>query len=205
MLGQAAVEVVHDKRPSALAYVVQVLRYLFTPTFFREIARLSAFYAINHVKGISKIHRGQGARIWPTVLLRNAERIYIGDNTAINHNNILWAGRRSACIRIGRDVMTGPSVHMIAYNHHVENGRPLREEFVDRDIIVEDNVWIGAGVVILAGARIGEGCVVGAGAVVTGELPPHSVCVGVPARVVKTLRPGPARGEGDSASCASLC
>lgn len=179
---------IYDKCPNNFQYVLQVLRYTPTVTFFKELFYLFAYYVINHVKGISKAHIGKGSRIWPTALLRDAERIYIGNNTTINHNNILWAGRESAVIRIGNNVMTGPNVHIIAYNHYVENTMVLREHFSEQDIIIEDDVWLGAGVIILAGTKIGQGTVVGAGAVVTGSLPAHSVCVGVPAKVVKTLQ-----------------
>lgn len=178
---------IHDKRPTYLEYALRVLRYMFTLSFPKALFCLFVYYVLNHVQGMCTAHMGTGARLWPTVLLRNAERLYIGDNTTINHNTILWAGRESAVIRIGNNVMMGPNVQIIAYNHFVEQGVPLSEHFTEEDIIIEDNVWLGAGVTVLAGARVGQGTVVGAGAVVVGELPRHSVCAGVPARVVKTL------------------
>ena len=73
-------KVIYDKRPTYLQYVLTLLRYIATLSFFKEAFYLFAYYVINHVKGISKAHIGKGSRIWPTVLLRNAERIYIGDN-----------------------------------------------------------------------------------------------------------------------------
>jgi len=81
--------------------------------------------------------------------------------------------------------MLGPNVTILAYNHYVEDGVALPEHFSEDDIIIGDNVWVGASVSILAGATIGEGSVIGAGAVVVGDLPPHSVCVGVPAKPIK--------------------
>jgi len=178
---------IYDKRPSTFQYVKHVLRYGFTLTCFREIVYLFFYYAINHVKGVSKAHLGKGVRIWPTALLRDAERIYIGDGSSINHNNVLWAGRESAVIRIGKNVLLGPNVTILAYNHYVEEGGTLPEHFSEEDIIIGDNVWVGAGVTILAGAKIGEGSVVGAGAVVVGHLPSQSICVGVPAKPIKTI------------------
>ena len=56
---------------------------------------------------------------------------------------------------------------------------------LDRDIIVEEDVWIGVNVTLLAGVTLGRGCVVAAGAVVTKNMPPYSVVGGVPARVIK--------------------
>jgi len=178
---------IHDKRPSTFSYIKDILRYGFTLTCFREIVYLFFYYIINHVKGISKAHLGKDVRIWPTALLRNAERIYIGAGSSINHNNILWAGRESAVIRIGKNVMLGPNVTMLAYNHYVEDGIVLLEHFSEDDVIIGDNTWIGAGVIILSGAKIGEGSVIGAGAVVVGELPSYSICVGAPAKPVKTI------------------
>ena len=58
---------------------------------------------------------------------------------------------------------------------------------VIQGIVVEDGAWIGAGAILLDGVRVGEGAVVGAGAVVTGDVPPHTLAVGVPARVVWRL------------------
>ena len=54
-------------------------------------------------------------------------------------------------------------------------------------ITVEDNVWLGGGVILLPGVTVGANTVVGAGAVVTKDLPPNVVAVGTPARVIRTL------------------
>lgn len=80
---------IYDKRPNNFRYVLQVLRYTPTVTFFKELFYLFAYYVINHVKGISKAHIGKGSRIWPTALLRDAEPIYICYNITINYNSIL--------------------------------------------------------------------------------------------------------------------
>jgi len=52
-------------------------------------------------------------------------------------------------------------------------------------ILIEDNVWLGFGVIVLSGVRIGKGAVIGAGSVVTDDIPAGAIAVGVPARVVK--------------------
>lgn len=57
----------------------------------------------------------------------------------------------------------------------------------DRDIIVEEDVWLGINVTLLNGTHIGRGCIVGAGCVVSGEWPPYSVIVGNPAKIIKFL------------------
>jgi len=133
------------------------------------------------------VHIGKGARIRPTVLLRDAERIYIGRNSTINHNNVLWAGKESAVIRIGNNVMTGPNVMIYAFNHGVEpvDSPMIEQPFTESDVVIEDNVWIGSGSIILPGVTVGKGVVVAAGSVVTKDLPANSICGGVPARVIK--------------------
>jgi len=65
-------------------------------------------------------------------------------------------------------------------------------------VTIEDDVWIGTGAVIGKGVRIGRGSVIGAGAVVTKDIPPYSVAVGVPCRVVRSRRPLENQGTGET-------
>ena len=92
-----------------------------------------------------------------------------------------------APITIGDDVQIGPNVQLLTPTHPVEAG-PRRDKWESaRPITVGDNVWLGGGVIVLAGMTIGENTVVGAGAVVTRDLPPDVVAVGSPARVIRRL------------------
>jgi maltose O-acetyltransferase len=90
-------------------------------------------------------------------------------------------------IVIGRDVMMGPRCILMASNHETSafdvpmNRQGFREP---QPIVIEDDVWIGAGVVILPGRRIGTGSIVGAGAVVAHDVPPWTIVAGNPAAVV---------------------
>jgi maltose O-acetyltransferase len=95
-----------------------------------------------------------------------------------------------APITIGDDVQMGPNVQLLTPTHPVEP-EPRREKWeAARPISIADNVWIGGGVIVLAGVTIGENTVVGAGAVVTRDLPANVVAVGNPARVIRTLDVG---------------
>ena len=81
----------------------------------------------------------------------------------------------------------GPGCAVIASNHGVAAGHLIREQpDEDAPIVIGDDVWIGANVVVTAGSVINDGCVVGAGAVVVGELPANMICVGIPARPLKS-------------------
>jgi acetyltransferase-like isoleucine patch superfamily enzyme len=78
---------------------------------------------------------------------------------------------------------------MLAVNHvYQDPTRPMVEQGVTAEgIVIEDDVWIGAGAIVTDGVRIGKGAVVAAGAVVTKDVPPHTVVGGVPARVIKAI------------------
>ncbi len=119
------------------------------------------------------------------VLAHQGVGITVGENTAIGARNTIWG---QGGVSIGRDVLLGPNVLVVSENHgYLDPDLLIRlQPAVRAPVVVGDDCWLGAGVTVLAGVTIGPGCVVGAGAVVTADLPPRSVAVGVPARVVGT-------------------
>jgi acetyltransferase-like isoleucine patch superfamily enzyme len=90
---------------------------------------------------------------------------------------------------IGDRVYTSPFTQIIAVNHvFTEPDRPFIDQGITAEgIVIEDDVWLGAGAIITDGVRVGKGAVVAAGAVVTRDVPPHSVVGGVPAKLIKTI------------------
>ncbi len=110
--------------------------------------------------------------------------ISIGDNSGIGENSYLLSSE----IYIGNDVMMGPECMMYTSNHVIEDtSRPMwHQGFTDPEpIVIEDDVWIGARVIILGGVTIGKGSVIGAGSVVTKSVEPYSIVVGNPAKLIK--------------------
>lgn len=112
-----------------------------------------------------------------TPLLVIGDRTYIGDQV-----NLRAAG---GVIKIGRDVLIANQVTIAASNHGIKLGKPMiDQEWRRGDVLIEDDVWIGAGVVVLPGAIIRRGAVIGAGAVVRGEVPANTIYGGIPARQI---------------------
>ncbi len=91
-------------------------------------------------------------------------------------------------IHIGEYCMIASHCGIYANNHiFTDLSRPMRLQGETAEgIVIEDDCWLGTGVKVLDGVRIGRGCVIGAGAVVTKDIPPYSIAVGVPAKVIRT-------------------
>ncbi len=99
----------------------------------------------------------------------------------------------SANLRIGHNVVIAAQCSFISAQHVFSDvSRPIHEQGLTTkgDIVIEDDVWLGTGVKVMDGVRIGQGAVIGANAVVTKDISPYSVAVGMPARVIRK------RGEG---------
>jgi acetyltransferase-like isoleucine patch superfamily enzyme len=108
--------------------------------------------------------------------------VFIGDNTLIGIGNVIIGP-----VTIGNDVIFAQNIVASGLNHEYRDvTMPIHEQKVTvAPIVVEDECWIAANVVITAGVTIGKHSVVAAGAVVTKSIPPYSVAVGNPARVIK--------------------
>lgn len=126
--------------------------------------------------------------IWAPVEIRPigaASNVTIGEECFIN------SGVRFACpdvrVMIGQRVQIGPRVCFETVNHDLQAALEQRRPSSTQSIVVQDNVWIGAGVIVLQGVTIGQGAVVAAGAVVNRDVPANTLVGGVPARVLKAL------------------
>lgn len=119
------------------------------------------------------------------------KNIYIGDNAVIDGGAVFLTTR--AKLIIGDDFMCGPRVTIITGDHRIDipgrTMRSIREDEKlpenDQDVVIENDVWVGANAIILKGVTIGTGSVICAGAVVTKDVPPYSIVGGVPAKVIK--------------------
>ena len=111
--------------------------------------------------------------------------VVIGADCAINSGTVMYTGNG---IRIGDAVLIAANCTLAPTNHEfADAGRRIRDQGFQPSrggIVIEDDVWLGANVVVLDGAVIGQGCVVAAGAVVRGVLEPYSIYAGAPAKRV---------------------
>lgn len=111
-------------------------------------------------------------------------KISIGDRVYINaHCTVLDGGN----IAIGNDCMFGPNVQLLSVGHDIDPIKRLEKHSYIDDINIGNNVWLGAGVIVLAGVTIGDNSVVGAGSVVSKNVDSQSLYVGNPAVKVKSL------------------
>lgn len=111
--------------------------------------------------------------------------VIIGEETHIQPRCQLTAAKAS--IIIGKRVEIAVNCSFFPFNHAMIDGERIRElPLVSRgDIVIDDDVWLGAGVIVLDSVHIGEGAAIGAGAVVTRDIPANAIAAGVPAKVVQ--------------------
>ena len=108
----------------------------------------------------------------------------IGDGTYFNYGSNVSA---TNSVSIGKNCDIGQYAIIMDNDYHqVEDHTAMSE---GKPVVIEDDVWMGARVTVLGGSHIGRGSVIGAHAVVKGEIPPYSLAVGVPARVVRSIQP----------------
>ena len=156
-----------------------------------------------------KVHLGDGVIVDDNCLLdakgANNEGITIGDGVFLGRNTILSCkdgdivlddgvniGFNSqissgSSVRVGKDGLLASYCYLIGGGHESgDPGQPFQEQrAASHGIVLEDNVWLGAGVKVLDGVTIGADSMIGAGAVVAEDIPARSVAAGLPARVLR--------------------
>jgi len=169
--------VVRRRRQLHLGRGATLARGVFVDAFSRNGVAIGSNVCI----GAYTIIRASGVITAPGV------GVTIGDNSGIGEFSFIGA---AGGVRIGNDVIMGQRVGFHAENHVADAiNRPIRLQGVTHQgIVVEDDVWVGAGVIFLDGAHVGRGSIVAAGAVVRGRFAPYAVIAGVPARVVRMRR-----------------
>ncbi len=144
-------------------------------------------YAVRkNVRFGRNLHLGMGTIVDATVGLAIGDDVYVGKGCTLECNG-----------RIGNGVLIANRVGLVGRHDHDYRavGRSMRHApwigeadydpaYRAEQLVVEDDVWLGYGVVVLSGVTVGRGAVVAAGALVTRDVPPYSIVAGMPARVV---------------------
>ena len=198
-------------------WIPTVLGIAVRSILYRVILHINGWPAIENgvrLRFANHIHLSHGTYLDQGVYLHACPQgIHIGPNTLVMHGAVLhvynFRDIPHAGITIGRDsligeycvirgqggvhigdrVYTSPFTQIIAVDHvFADPDRPFIEQGITaRGITIEDDVWIGSGAIITDGVRVGKGAVIAAGAVVTKDVPPHTVVGGVPAREIREI------------------
>ncbi len=133
---------------------------------------------------------GSNVTITPPIFVGNPSNVYIGDDVGIGPNAVISAIRAKLIIKGKCAIAERLTVH--TGNHARICGKFITDitetnkpEGYDKDIVIEEDVWIGCNVTILSGVTIGRGSTIAAGAVVNKDIPPYCIAGGVPAKVIK--------------------
>ncbi|WP_351011760.1 acyltransferase [Shewanella sp. S1-58-MNA-CIBAN-0166] len=142
--------------------------------FFRSIRSLNAMFFLDYHGGNLNIEKD--AKFSPY--------IRVGRKSMLGENCRIYKG-----VEIGENVLMGPDVKIYTKNHIISNRDiPINQQGESfNKVIIEDDVWIGANVIILPGVKIGKGAVIGAGSIVTKSVDEYKIVCGNPA-VIKSTR-----------------
>jgi acetyltransferase-like isoleucine patch superfamily enzyme len=142
-------------------------------------------------KAKSVLLRWRGARVgarvklWRDVWVDDYRKLVLGDDVSVGKSAIFICG---GGISIGDRVMIAHGARIISSGHRIPEDAAETLRFTGPDaapIRIEDDAWVGAGAIVLAGVTVGRGAIVAAGAVVTKDVAPGSVMAGVPARLLR--------------------
>ena len=171
-----------------------VFSLIYTKIYFSNARLIRLPFDIRNKKYIkigNDFTTGFGCRLEAFPTGRNKNNcIVIGNNVQINDYVHIGA---VGSIKIGNNVLMASKIYITDHNHgsydeYISDhpmSIPIDRKAICKPVFIGDNVWIGESVCILPGVTIGEGCVIGALSVVTKSIPPYSIAVGSPAKVVK--------------------
>ena len=145
-----------------------------------------AWYVHDHIAPLAQMKLKENPRIHPTASLRCGKSISLGKNSHINQYCCIWASPNSK-ITLGDNLLMGPGVKIFSSNHgHLKSFPMNTQKWIEKDVTIGNDVWLGANVVVIPGIKIGDGAIIAAGAVVTKDIPAYAIAGGIPARIIKS-------------------
>lgn len=182
------------KKYGIIGTIKLIVSLVYTKIFFRNARLIRLPFDIRnrkHIKIGNDFTAGFGCRI-EAFPLNDLDQVCITIGKNVQINDYVHIGAVGA-ITIGDNVLMASKIYISDHNHgsydeiisdHPKSV-PIERKAICKPVVIGDNVWIGESVCVLPGVTIGEGCIIGALAVVTKTIPPFSIAVGSPARVVK--------------------
>ncbi len=130
--------------------------------------------------------------ITPPLFVNRAENVFLAEHTNIAANSYISAYnakfivKKNCALAEGLTVHTGNHARILGkfVTQVTEDNKP---EGYDKDVVINEDCWIGCNVTLLSGVTIGRGCTIAAGAVVNKDIPPYCIAAGVPAKVIKRI------------------
>lgn len=182
------------KRYGIIGAIKLIVSLVYTKIFFRNARLIRLPFDIRNKKNIkigNDFTAGFGCRI-EAFPLNNSNKVCITIGKNVQINDYVHIGAVGS-ITIGDNVLMASKIYISDHNHGSYDelisdhpmSIPIERKAICKPVIIGDNVWLGESVCVLPGVTIGEGSIIGALSVVTKTIPPFSIAVGSPARVVK--------------------
>jgi len=144
-------------------------------------SRIDIKFYLKKMKWVRKLKFcGSNIKFWKSVVIHSPEYVSIEDNTGIGDFVVIWGG---GGVKIGKNVLIATHSVITSQGHDVK-ATIFKDSTMKGEIIIEDNVWIGAGVIVLPNVIIGKNSIIAAGSVVSKNIPSDSIAIGSPAKVV---------------------
>jgi acetyltransferase-like isoleucine patch superfamily enzyme len=183
MAKQDGIRIIHRRTPESAAMLANVKRAM---AITARLNRLT-FDDVDDIRALFSQLIGKPVddsfRLIPPFYTAGGDEIRVGRNVFVNQNCTFYD---LGGLDIADDVMIGPNVSLLTASHALAPSR-RRAVTIGKPIVIERNVWIAAGAIVIGGVTVGENAVVAAGAVVTRDVPPNTLVGGNPARVIRSI------------------
>lgn len=166
---------------------LRLLRFFFRFHHFDRFGTHCALGRRVRFWGPVRMFIGSHSALFDDVIISGVGEIHIGDRSSIGHNSVLVSRER---IEIGNDCMLAAFCYVLDVDHEFADTATAipNQGLRVKPVVIGNDVWVGAGSIILRGVTIGDGAVVAANSVVTRDVPPYAVVGGTPAKIVKDRR-----------------
>ncbi|KAG4096567.1 galactoside O-acetyltransferase [Neocallimastix lanati (nom. inval.)] len=163
-----------------------VERRVVAKNIFREFNKTDDSETEKRKNLLTKLFNKIGERVFvePDFTCEFGKNITIGNDVYINFGCIILD---CGDVTIGNHVLIGPRLGIYSANHCILPEERIAGGIIAKPVNIEDNVWIGGDVKILAGVTIGEGSIIGAGSIVTKDIPPRVIAAGNPCKVIRKI------------------